>query len=137
MLNKILRSMTNDSGAADAKVGTYILIIVIIISAYFAYIYGPAYYKDFMFKKDLEVNLKYDTFKIHSKPSTDAMRDKYLQLARGYDITFPEEDTGDEYIHVFESGKWFSVEYRYKKIIKPLIGKPKSKWFADKIYPSK
>jgi hypothetical protein len=136
MIISLRDAFRNEQGKAESKMPAMIVVLIVIIAAYWTWKYGTLYYKDYMFKNDIQNALKYDPFKVHHRPSNQEQREVYLKIAQKYGITFPDNDR-DQYLNVGEdkTGSYYTVDVRYKRVIKHLIGSPKVKYFQHRLVP--
>jgi len=137
MLQKIYSYFSSECGGGPSNIGTYIFLGLIGLAIYIGIIYGPVYYDDYMSSKEIEDALRYDRFRIHVKPSVEDMRDQFVRIAAKWKINLPAQDDEDDmtFLRVDEHNEFFKVEYKYKKEIKHIIGKPQIKWFHHKLIP--
>lgn len=137
MVIRISQLLRNERGKAESKAPGMIVIFILLIAAYWGWKYGTLYYKDFMFTKDIEKNLKYDPYKIRFRPSPEKRKEVYINIARKYGIMFNDKQ-GKQYLKVgnFPGTKWYTVDVKYKRIVKNPLMKPQVKWFHHKLRPS-
>ncbi|MFC1850452.1 hypothetical protein ACFL27_09705 [candidate division CSSED10-310 bacterium] len=138
MIIRISAFLRGESGKAESKAPATIMILLILVAAYWGWKYGWPKAQDYMFVKDCEKLCRYDVFKTKFRPPNEERRAVFMNCAQEYGIEIPER-SDQEYLRVGDvpGTKWYKVDVRYKKIVKHPVGKPKVLWFQHTIYPPK